>query len=362
MDNIKVHRRSSLVSEASGNQGKGDCVNTTEPLSGAPFGLEGKAAMMERALGSAGISIMVQDDSLAIRYAENLPDHLKPSLVIGGDDLQLFGAKDGEYLRTLKRKVLATGTPANAEVDILTPDGSRIYEIKIERAGGRGSHGLLSVISEVTESRHREKVLKSLLRELSHRSKNLLAIIQGIATQTARHTLSLDNFLIKFRGRLQSLSNSQDLITDSSWRGAYLFELAEKQFAPYWPDVAVPMPIYGVNAHLTPNAAVHLGLALHELIVNSASHGAISSGSTNITLNCTESNLDGRKAIEVVWSEQVFTPTAAQEFEENTFSRTVLERVVPTSMNGRVELNLAVDHIDYRLTIPETEYEILKRS
>jgi two-component sensor histidine kinase len=331
-------------------------------LSGALSTPEGKAAVMERALSSAGISIMFQDAALTIHYAKNLPDHLTSSPVIGADDLQLFGEADGQKLSDAKRRVLSSGTPSSAEIEMHTPEGSRIYEIKIERTGEHGAYGLLSVMSEITESRHREKVLKSLLRELSHRSKNLLAIIQGIATQTARHTLSLDNFLIKFRGRLQSLSNSQDLITDSSWRGAYLFELAEKQFAPYWPDVAVPMPIYGINAHLTPNAAVHLGLALHELIVNSASHGAISAGSTKILLNCSETNLDGRKAIEIVWSEQVSTASAVQEFEDNSFSRTVLERVVPTSVNGRVQFDFGPERIEYRLFIPETEYEILKRS
>ncbi|WP_267550668.1 sensor histidine kinase [Rhizobium rhizogenes] len=315
---------------------------------------------MERALASANVWVLFQDQALAIRYADNLPDHLQPSLVIGGNDWHLFGEKDGEHLLRLKRGVLETGKPATAEVEIPSGDGIRIYELKIERVGGRKPQGVLSVISEITESRHREKVLKSLLRELSHRSKNLLAIIQGIATQTARHTLSVDNFLIKFRGRLQSLSNSQDLITDSSWRGAYLFELAEKQFAPYWPDAGVPMPIYGINAHLTPNAAVHLGLALHELIVNSASHGAISAGATSITLNCKEAELDGKKAIEVAWSERFYTPND-HEFEDNSFSRTVLERVVPTSMNGRADFAIGDGSIGYRLTIPETEYEILRR-
>lgn len=337
-------------------------MKTTEPLSGVSFGVEGKAALMERALASAGVSIMFQDATLAIRYAENLPDHLRSVLVVGRDDHELFGAKNGAYVVEMKRKVLETGNASSAEVELQTNDGVRIYEIKVERTGEAGGYGLLSVLSEITETRHREKVLKSLLRELSHRSKNLLAIIQGIATQTARHTLSLDNFLIKFRGRLQSLSNSQDLITDSSWRGAYLFELAEKQFAPYWPDSVTAMPIYGVNAHLTPNAAVHLGLALHELIVNSASHGAIADGTTEIRLNCSETRLEGRKAIEVVWSERVRNRAAFQEFEDSSFSRTVLERVVPTSMNGNVSLELSPERIDYRLTIPETEYEILKRS
>lgn len=337
-------------------------MNKAEPLSGATFGFEGKAAMMERALGSAGISLIVQDSSLAIRYAENLPDHLKPSLVIGTNDVQLLGEKDGDYVLHLKREVLKTGKPSSAEVEFSTTEGTKIYEIKVQRTGDNSAHGLLSVIAEVTESRHREKVLKSLLRELSHRSKNLLAIIQGIATQTARNTLSLDNFIIKFRGRLQSLSNSQDLITDSSWRGAYLFELAEKQFAPYWPDATVPMPIYGINAHLTPNAAVHLGLALHELIVNSASFGAIANGSTSITLNCRETELDGRKAIEVAWSESIATPETAEEFAENSFSKTVLERVVPTSMSGKAQFSVDTSRIEYKIIIPETEYEIFRRT
>lgn len=234
-------------------------MNTTEPLSGMPFTFEGKAAMMERALGSAGISILCQDARLSIFYAENLPPHFAALFAPGSSDAVLFGDAHGRYLTALKHKVLETGIPNNAEVEIDVDGERRTYELKIQRTGERGEHGLLSVMAEVTESRHREKVLKSLLRELSHRSKNLLAIIQGIATQTARNTLSLDSFLLKFRGRLQSLSNSQDLITDSSWRGAYLFELAEKQFAPYWPETAGSMPIYGINAHLTPNAAVHLG-------------------------------------------------------------------------------------------------------
>lgn len=336
-------------------------MKTTEPLSGAPFSMEGKAVMMERALASAGISILYQDSALAIRYAENLPEHLKPSFKPGTDDLRLFGEKNGEQLKNLKVAVLATGRPASIEVEIAAGSEARIYEFKIERVGPKSSPGILSVISEVTESRHREKVLKSLLRELSHRSKNLLAIIQGIATQTARHTLSVDGFLVKFRGRLQSLSNSQDLITDSSWRGAFLFELAQKQFAPYWPDSTGAMPIYGINAHLTPNAAVHLGLALHELIVNSASHGAIAAGATAIRLDCVETTLDGRGAIEVKWTERVMAADAGVDLEDNSFGRTVLERVVPTSMNGRASFLNEPGYIEYRLVIPETEYEILGR-
>jgi two-component sensor histidine kinase len=337
-------------------------VNTTGPLSGTPFTTEGKAAIMERALASAAISILYQDAGLAIIYAENLLPYFQKRFVAGGDDGSLFGEAHGKSLAAMKRMVLETGASSNAEVDVAIDGEVRTFELNVQRTGAHGNYGLLSVISEITESRHREKVLKSLLRELSHRSKNLLAIIQGIATQTARNTISLDAFLMKFRGRLQSLSNSQDLITDSSWRGAFLFELAGKQFAPYWPETSGSMPIFGINAHLTPNAAVHVGLALHELIVNSASYGAIASGATSVTLNCREAKIAGRRAIELTWVEVLPNSADVHEFSENSFGRTVLERVVPSSVNGKAELTLVPGRIEYHLTVPETEFEILKRT
>ncbi len=331
-------------------------------MPGTPFALEGREGLLERALASAGVSLIYQDHDLSIVYADNLPPHFQPSATPGGTDADLFGEIHGRNLEKLKQQVFQTGKPAIAEVDISIDGEMRTYELKVQRIGSGHAAGILSVISEVTETRHREKVLKSLLRELSHRSKNLLAIIQGIATQTARNTISLDGFLVKFRGRLQSLSNSQDLITDSSWRGAFLFELAEKQFAPYWPETAGPLPIFGLNVHLTPNAAVHIGLALHELIVNSASYGAISGNKPAITVNCREVVSSGRKAIEVFWVETLCDPTEVHEFSENSFGRTVLERVVPSSVNGTAELTLAPGRIEYHLVVPDAEFEILRHS
>jgi two-component sensor histidine kinase len=331
-------------------------------LSGTPFTTEGKAAVMERALVSAAIAILYQDAALSILYVENLIPYFQQRFVAGCDDSALFGEAHGKSLAAMKQKVLQSGASSNAEVEVAIDGENRTFELKVQRTGERGNYGLLSVISEITDTRHREKVLKSLLRELSHRSKNLLAIIQGIATQTARNTISLDAFLVKFRGRLQSLSNSQDLITDSSWRGAFLFELAEKQFAPYWPEAAGTVPVFGIDAHLTPNAAVHLGLALHELIVNSASYGAIAGGATSVSVNCREARIAGRKAIELEWVEILPDSADVHEFSENSFGRTVLERVVPSSVNGKAELTLAPGRIEYHLTVPETEFEILKRA
>ncbi len=337
-------------------------MNRTGPFPGTPFALEGKALLMESVLQSAGIAVVYQDADLSIVYAENLPSYLEDVQFSGGSDVDMFGEVHGRNLEALKRKVLESGTPASTEVDIAIDGEMRTYEIKVQRVSLNREIGLLSIITEITETRHREKVLKSLLRELSHRSKNLLAIIQGIATQTARNTLSLDSFLVKFRGRLQSLSNSQDLITDSSWRGAFLFELTRKQFAPYWPESTGPLPVTGLNVHLTPNAAVHVGLALHELIVNSATFGAIAGGAPAISLDCRETMHGDRKAISVTWIETLPNADEVHEFSDNSFGRIVLERVVPSSVNGKADLHLTPGRIEYNLLIPDTEFEILKRA
>jgi two-component sensor histidine kinase len=237
----------------------------------------------------------------------------------------------------------------------------RTYEIKVQRVSlGQEDRPALHHHRDHRD-RHREKVLKSLLRELSHRSKNLLAIIQGIATQTARNTLSLDSFLVKFRGRLAvsvEFPGSDHRL--SSWRGAFLFELTQKQFAPYWPDTVGPLPVTGLNVHLTPNAAVHVGLALHELIVNSATFGAIAGGAPSVTLDCQETILSDRKAIRVSWVEMLPNANATHEFSDNSFGRIVLERVVPSSVNGKADLRLTpgthrVSPADPRLRIRNPE-------
>lgn len=315
--------------------------------------------LMELVLKKSGSGYVYQSDNFDTVLSGNLPEELQLLATAPDADETVFGADDGARLTALKRGVAGTKIPASTEIDVQSPTGMLTYRLDIERVETSDMTGILSVITDISETRHRERILKTLLRELSHRSKNLLAIIQGIATQTARQALSLDYFLTKFRGRIQSLSYSQDLVTDSSWRGAYLFALTERQVSAYWPDSQVPIAITGINAHLSPNATLHIGLALHELIVNSASYGAISAGVNSLTIDCFETLFDDNAAIEMAWVEHVPLSVVQQEVEEHTFARTVLERVVPVAIGGKATYLTAPDRIEYRLIIPSREYEII---
>jgi two-component sensor histidine kinase len=336
----------------------GNAANSAPIKTGATV----SRVLMELVLKKSGSGFVYQSDSLETVFSGNLPEGLQLLATAPQAEETVFGADDGARLIALKRSVAGSNTPASTEIDVPAATGVLTYRIDIERVDTSDMTGILSVITDISESRHRERILKTLLRELSHRSKNLLAIIQGIATQTARQALSLDYFLTKFRGRIQSLSYSQDLVTDSSWRGAYLFALTERQFSAYWPDSQTPISINGINAHLSPNATLHIGLALHELIVNSASYGAISAGVNSLTIDCTETTLGENTAIELAWVEHLPPAAIQREADEHTFARTVLERVVPVAIGGKAMYLTAPDRIEYHLTIPSREYEIIDRA
>ncbi len=322
---------------------------------------ETRAVLMEMALKKTGVGFIYQSADLSVVLSGNLPARLLPAGTAIPENGDLFGGDEGVRLTALKGAALREQQSTTTQVETQSNGGAISYRIEIEPVPAADGGGVLTLITDISDTLHRERILKTLLRELSHRSKNLLAIIQGIATQTARQALSLDGFLTTFRGRIQSLSYSQDLVTDSSWRGAYLFTLAERQFNSYWPDQENPIAVTGINAHLSPNATLHIGLALHELIVNSASHGAIAAGVNSLTVNCFETVFNAQKAIEMHWIEHLPDSKTVPKSDEHTFARTVLERVVPIAIGGKAIYITDSGRIEYHLTVPSHEYEIITR-
>jgi len=305
------------------------------------------------ALIDLGASITIQDAQQNYLLVTNLPDVWAVELASAPSDVSLFGADVAAKLATLKGEMTGSGHKAHLEV---TVGSDQVYEFRVQSVefAQSGMH-LVTTIIDRSEERHRERLLRALLREVSHRSKNLLAIIQSIALQTARYSGSLDLFLHKFRGRLYSLSQSQDLITDSSWRGAYFFELVQQQTEKYLPENTHLVHVSGDNVLLTPNASLHLGLALHELIVNAVSHGSVLRDGRVIEVTCLRTAESGHDSLEVVWNE-VLEPGKGDEDGEDAlkahFGSTVLERVVPASVNGKAQYVISNGRISYRLVFP----------
>lgn len=316
-------------------------------------------------LRSAGVSMMYQDADLVIRFAANLPDSWQlESLLEGGTDEAVFTAHHATKVIHAKRRVIESGEPTKLEIHRDTGHERHWYMLNIEPdVDMEGTViGVFTTIIDIDDLKYRETVLKTLLRELSHRSKNLLAIIQSVASQTARHSQGLEDFLLAFRNRVQSMAQSQDLVTASDWRGAELFALTESQLHPLMGDLPSGFKMIGEDAYLFPNAALHLGLALHELTIDSLARGALGPAGGKIELSAEEHlNDEGESELILTWRE-IFArrrdePEAASK-SKSGFTGTVLGRIVPQALAAHVEHVIEPDHMIYQLTIPASQYEL----
>jgi two-component sensor histidine kinase len=88
--------------------------------------------------------------------------------------------------------------------------------------------GAPKIAHDISERRRAEQRLQTVMRELSHRSKNLLSVIQAMAQQTARLSPFIESFIDRFAARLKGLSSSHDLLINQDWRGALLEELVHQ--------------------------------------------------------------------------------------------------------------------------------------
>ncbi|WP_183432907.1 PAS domain-containing sensor histidine kinase [Mesorhizobium sp. RMAD-H1] len=313
-----------------------------------------------RAIRNSNVCVLYQTADLAYVWAENLPDIWVDVWHVGVYDQELMQESMAAKLGVAKRSVLETGEPQSVEIAVPHGDQLRWFELSIDcdRDDDNATIGVVTTAVDITELKRREQVLKTLLREVSHRSKNLLAIIQSIAMQTARFTGTVDDFLFKFRGRVQSLSYSQDLVTDSNWRGAQFRELVRSQMQKYV-DVSDPrFTLSGDDPYIFPGAALHIGLALHELIVNSTSYGALSNGQGTIAISGKLENIGTeRMSLVIKWDERV--PGSFKETDLNArFGSAVLERIVPISVNGTSTYHIEPNGVSYSLDVPRSQFDL----
>src|SRR5690606_16993535 len=108
--------------------------------------------------------------------------------------------------------------------------------------------------------------------------------------------------------------------------------------------------------YLNPNAALHIGLALHELVVNSMSHGALShpNGRASLTSEISSQGNGAAPMLVLTWSE---VTDAREMHDERRFGSVALERVVPLSLDGTASLHGGDDRLDYRLEVPAGNFE-----
>jgi PAS domain S-box-containing protein len=211
--------------------------------------------------------------------------------------------------------------------------------------------GASKVGRDITERKRAEEHVRFLMRELSHRTKNMMAVVQAISWQTVRKSLDLKNFEERFTQRLEALARSHDLLVKRDWHGVVLEDLVRTQLEPFVESAGERLALHGPTLLLMPQAAQDLGMALHELATNASKYGALSAPTGKIEIGWT---VDGGTAkaerFVMTWRESG-GPMVSPPLRTG-FGSTVITRTLTTTLKGQAELEYRAEGLAWQLTAP----------
>lgn len=317
-------------------------------------------ARYETALHTSKVIVYTQDRDL--RYMSISHGMLGHSIedILGRTDREVLPSEAVAAVTALKREALANGSSQRTEMPIEQGGSIRWHDLHIEPLFDEAGAivGLTCASVDVTERKEGEAHLRLLLRELTHRSKNLLAVIQAMARQTARHAGSTEGFLNQFGARLQALSASHDLLIRESWYGASLRELIRSQMRDYFADTnGQRVSIAGEDVALKPEAAQNLGLALHEMAVNAAKFGALSAPEGSVTITwqrrAPDNAQDKSDALEINWQERGGPKVKPRR--KKGFGAMVIEGNLARALDAKVDLSFDPNGLRYHIVIPASQ-------
>ena len=190
---------------------------------------------------------------------------------------------------------------------------------------------------EIEERKQSQAQQSLLIRELHHRVKNTLATVQAVVGATARSTTNIDDFYQAFVGRIISLANTHSLLTEAVWQTASLREILEKELSPYYDGAGDRIEIDGPMVELPSEAAVPIGMAVHELTTNAAKYGALSVDSGRVSVRWTSEPEGEGIRLRLTWTESNGPAVSAPT--RQGFGSRLLHRVLTTQLNANVEMD-----------------------
>jgi PAS domain S-box-containing protein len=161
-------------------------------------------------------------------------------------------------------------------------------------------------IRDITERSRAQRRHDLMTREVNHRARNALAVVQAITRLTRAETVRAYGEAV--RGRVEALVRSHVRLADSEWEEVPLRDLVMDELRPYTGDDAARLALSGDGVRLAPEAVQPVSMALHELATNAAKHGALSVRDGRIRV---EMEARGGTGFRLVWSEEGGPPIAA---------------------------------------------------
>ena len=196
--------------------------------------------------------------------------------------------------------------------------------------------GVSKIARDISDRRRAQIQQQLLLNEMKHRVKNVLSIVQAIASQTLHSATPVEKDA--FFGRLGALAQAQDLLSQDSWNSAAVPEIVARALAPFQEKHADRISIEGDGDAWLPSAKVSLlAMGLHELATNAVKYGALSNTTGRVHVSWQKTGSAENTRIHVEWKETGGPPVSPPE--RKGFGMRLLEHALDGDL-GKVSLEL----------------------
>jgi PAS domain S-box-containing protein len=243
----------------------------------------------------------------------------------------------------------------SADYRFLRPDGRWIWiESRarvVERAPDGAPLRIAGTVQDVTARREAEERRALLAREVDHRAKNALAVVQAALRLTPR--FDAETYARAVEGRVSALARAHNLLAAARWTGAELREVLQGELSAFLPQGAVGggqprAELSGPPLQVAPGAAQSLSLALHELATNAVKHGALSVPAGRLVVDWAVDEAAGKLSLR--WRERGGPP--AGQPARSGFGSRLLAATVRDQLGGSLTQDWEPEGLTVEMRMP----------
>ncbi len=229
-------------------------------------------------------------------------------------------------------------------------DEERVYDLWIRSLphGDGPPSNLVASAVDITDRHEGEQTQRLLMRELDHRMKNTLQVIQAVIRRTARAQGSVATFERSLLGRVGAMSRAHDLLAQERWLGADIGTIVNQEIGTFETGGAIRTS--GPSMRLNPRAALSVALAIHELGTNAAKYGALSVPEGKISMTWSIDRTGGEAAVTLRWEES--GGPEVTEPENKGFGSMLIERSIAYELEGEATIDYRRDGLICVISIP----------
>jgi two-component sensor histidine kinase/CHASE1-domain containing sensor protein len=286
-------------------------------------------------------------DSAADSAADGEPELVGRQI----DDLPIWD-RDRANMDALHLAIIRAATGEERRLDVLSTEtgfGQSVYDVSVRPVAVNGEISQLVVsaldVSERVEAAETERLL---MRELDHRMKNTLQVVQGVVRRTARSHDSVDTFEAALLGRITTMARAHDLLARERWLGADLRTIVLQEIQPF--EHGHSITVTGAPIRINPKGALAFALAMHELGTNAIKYGALSVADGRLEIDWAMEGNDDDRQLAFRWKE--FDGPRVAKPERRGFGSLLLERSITYDLDGETFLDFAPEGVYCRITIP----------